>query len=176
MATFIENNSGSNTGWLYYKKYYDGSVVTKQAMQGVNNSICNTPLLDIPSAISNSKVLHFTTTYPGMVMGTGYTHEQKKGTSEELSKEAFKIGFFFDYTSGMPIIPGSSVKGLLRSAFPQRVVVPKKVPANQLEKENWIKELLEKMCGITGEVDIDELERDIFDGARKKPIKRIPDK
>ena len=51
-----------------------------------------------------------TTTYPGLVLGTGYTHET--GTEGEC-----KLGFYFDWTTGLPIIPGSSVKGVLRSAF-----------------------------------------------------------
>ncbi len=49
---------------------------------------------------------------PGMLLGTGYTHE-----TGQLGE--FKLGFFFDHTSGLPIVPGSSVKGKLRSAFPQ---------------------------------------------------------
>ncbi|MDZ7743476.1 MAG: RAMP superfamily CRISPR-associated protein [Bacteroidota bacterium] len=28
-----------------------------------------------------------------------------------------ELGFFFDHTTGLPMIPGSSVKGSLRSAF-----------------------------------------------------------
>jgi CRISPR-associated protein Cmr6 len=160
MATFIENNSGSNSGWLYYKRYYDLNAGT--TIQGLNQSVCNTVLLEIPALITDPK-FKFTeiTTYPGLVIGTGYSHN-KKGDDD-----AFKIGFFFDYSSGMPIIPGSSVKGLLRSVFPQRVVVPKKKTANQDEKEKWIKDILTKNCGVTGEINVDELEREIFDGARK---------
>lgn len=55
---------------------------------------------------------NFLTTYPGLIAGTGYTHET--GTKDE-----FKLGFFFDHTTGLPVIPGSSVKGVLRSIFPQ---------------------------------------------------------
>jgi CRISPR-associated protein Cmr6 len=51
------------------------------------------------------------TTYPGLLVGTGYNHDfPEQGVS--------KIGFFFDHTTGLPIIPGSSVKGLLRASFP----------------------------------------------------------
>jgi CRISPR-associated protein Cmr6 len=52
------------------------------------------------------------TTYPGLFLGSGYNHET--GNIGE-----FKLGFFFDHTSGLPTIPGSSVKGVLRSVFPQ---------------------------------------------------------
>lgn len=51
-----------------------------------------------------------TTTYPGLLLGSGYIHDTK-------AKGDFKIGFFFDHTSGQPIIPGSSVKGVCRSVF-----------------------------------------------------------
>ncbi|MDP3453136.1 MAG: type III-B CRISPR module RAMP protein Cmr6 [Bacteroidales bacterium] len=50
------------------------------------------------------------TIYPGLVCGIGYEHEI--GYTNE-----FKHGFSFDYTTGLPYIPGSSVKGTLRSAF-----------------------------------------------------------
>jgi len=58
-----------------------------------------------------------TTVYPGLLAGSGYAHET--GTKEE-----FKLGFFFDHTTGLPIIPGSSVKGVLRSVFPKCPVQP----------------------------------------------------
>lgn len=58
------------------------------------------------------------TTYPGLVSGTGYTHET--GNVGE-----FKIGFHFDHTAGLPMLPGHSVKGTLRAAFPQYRMEPK---------------------------------------------------
>jgi CRISPR-associated protein Cmr6 len=50
------------------------------------------------------------TIYPGLLCGSGYAHDTK-------AMGDFKIGFFFDHTSGQPIIPGSSVKGVCRSVF-----------------------------------------------------------
>lgn len=55
-----------------------------------------------------------TTKYPGLLVGSGYDHET------HTDKE-FKLGFSFDFTTGLPIIPGSSVKGVLRSAFRKKV-------------------------------------------------------
>lgn len=49
---------------------------------------------------------------PGLIMGGGYPHEV--GYPGE-----FKLGFHFDHTSGLPVLPGSSVKGTLRSLWPQ---------------------------------------------------------
>ncbi|HNR18086.1 MAG TPA: type III-B CRISPR module RAMP protein Cmr6 [Chitinophagaceae bacterium] len=54
----------------------------------------------------------FTTSYPGLLIGTGYMHQSD-------NEAEFKMGFYFDHTTGLPCIPGSSVKGVLRSMFPQ---------------------------------------------------------
>lgn len=48
--------------------------------------------------------------YPGLVTGIGINHETK-------NKGEFKLGMHFDWTHGMPVIYGSSVKGVLRSSF-----------------------------------------------------------
>jgi len=50
------------------------------------------------------------TTYPGLLLGSGYMHETK-ATGD------FKLGFYFDHTTGQPVLPGSSVKGVCRSLF-----------------------------------------------------------
>ena len=53
------------------------------------------------------------TAYPGVLIGTGNPHE--------ISMEnAIKCGFSFDYVTGLPYIPGSSIKGMLRSYFSKR--------------------------------------------------------
>lgn len=48
--------------------------------------------------------------YPGLITGIGLEHEAK--IEGEL-----KLGIHLDYTSGLPVIYGSSVKGILRNAF-----------------------------------------------------------
>jgi len=48
--------------------------------------------------------------YPGLVTGVGIDHEAK-------IEGEFKLGVHFDWTYGMPVIYGSSVKGVLRSAL-----------------------------------------------------------
>lgn len=52
------------------------------------------------------------TTYPGMLIGSGYPHDVH-------AEEGLKLGFYFDHATGMPIVPGSSVKGILKNAFDQ---------------------------------------------------------
>lgn len=56
------------------------------------------------------------TAYPGLLVGTGYAH----GVDSEIDT---KVGFSFDYVTGQPYIPGSSVKGLLRSYFKHEEVI-----------------------------------------------------
>ena len=51
------------------------------------------------------------TQYPGLMIGTGNEHSLKMDG-------AIKCGFSFDYTTGLPYIPGSSLKGALRACFP----------------------------------------------------------
>lgn len=48
--------------------------------------------------------------YPGLLTGAGIQHAA--GIDGE-----FKLGVHFDYTEGMPVVYGSSVKGVLRSLF-----------------------------------------------------------
>lgn len=48
--------------------------------------------------------------YPGLITGIGINH---KATIEG----EFKLGMHFDWTYGMPVIYGSSIKGVLRSYF-----------------------------------------------------------
>lgn len=52
------------------------------------------------------------TRYPGLLAGSGYPHPKAREDNND-----FQLGFFFDHTSGMPVIPGSSIKGVLRSPF-----------------------------------------------------------
>ena len=64
-----------------------------------------------------------------MVTGIGINHEAK-------IEGEFKLGVHFDYTWGMPVVYGSSVKGVLRSAFKDEYVDKKLVEsANNKWKE-----------------------------------------
>jgi CRISPR-associated protein Cmr6 len=50
------------------------------------------------------------TTYPGLLCGSGYTHDSN-------AKGDIKVGFYFDHTTGQPVIPGSSIKGVIKRVF-----------------------------------------------------------
>ena len=73
---------------------------------------------------------------PGLLIGSGLAH----GLPD--SEEDVKTGLQFDYTSGLPVIPGSSVKGVIRSAFP--TIKEDKEQSNEAdaEKLNYIKGLI----------------------------------
>ena len=91
----------------------------------------------IPSDVAAQTII-LKTTYPGLLAGSGYAH----GISDNNDA---KIGFTFDYVTGQPIIPGSSVKGIIRSAFNHPEIIREEL--NQMfEKE-----------------DIEALKKDIFE-------------
>ena len=120
-------------------------------------------------AATNS--FELTTTYPGLLCGVGYSH----GISSEAD---FKAGFYFDHTTGLPIVPGSSVKGVLRSAFPGYVGKEEdKKPSKEELKERYdffrwlvvqtnlkISDPELKLPSFENDEDIDDLEAFIFEG------------
>jgi CRISPR-associated protein Cmr6 len=59
------------------------------------------------------ETFELTTTYPGLLIGSGYTHPKLKSATDD-----YQLGFFFDHTTGLPLISGSSIKGRIRSVFP----------------------------------------------------------
>ena len=104
--------------------------------------------------IDNSLKITFSTTYPGLAIGLGYPHETN-------SKDDYKIGFLFDYTTGLPYIPGSSVKGAIRSMFP--------IDENDSSKIAFINSVLNKNLSYN---EIYEIEKSIF-GKSTKDFKSI---
>jgi len=135
--------SSANIGWLFYKDYFkdikyenlESSENEKKIKAKVANIISQTPEITNAIVLGNT---HFTatTTYPGLLLGSGNSHELPH------VKEQAILGFHFDYTSGLPVIQGSSLKGVLRSAF--------KHP-----------EYIEDLLGDTS-IDIKKLESEIF--------------
>ncbi len=116
-----------------------------------------------------------TTVYPGLLLGAGYSHpalyEIKKDNKNDVSD--FQLGFFFDHTTGLPVLPGSSVKGVLKSVF------PKKDFSYKSEKLEYIKSLtvnaLRNRNAVNQDVQlIDEINwNEIFFGSVKSKRKHI---
>lgn len=123
----------ANLSWQFYKGYYEGFPPNdwgklksdkpedkkriEQFFIRKNDVFLQSNILPVPKVPATQQPVALYTTYPGLLIGSGYAHGA--GAIGE-----FKIGFHLDHTTGMPVIPGSSVKGALRAVFPQ-FTVPK---------------------------------------------------
>ena len=68
-----------------------------------------------------NQILKFEVLYPGLITGIGLPHETGTDESEYTYNDEYKLGMHFDYTYGIPVIYGSSVKGVLHSYFQEYV-------------------------------------------------------
>lgn len=186
-----------NIGWLYYKDYlrkYGHPATLFQEVHLMTGElrkehfkkhfdIKNQVLLEQQFNATNSKQLALVspnprltmkTIYPGLTLGTGYSHE-----TGEMGE--FKLGFFFDHATGYPCIPASTVKGCIRAMFPQK---ERAKVADKVEKYNYLASVIREIPLFPSEtitynelsdyfdeelsekrIDfIDRLEREIFDG------------
>lgn len=59
--------------------------------------------------------------YPGLLVGLGNTHNSRRTSAEKDNEKTpeISLGITLDLVTGLPFLPGSSVKGVLRSAFVQ---------------------------------------------------------
>ena len=143
----MNQNTHYNLGWVFYREYFRETPPVSQGFYDeINGKLKRADLPEnIPEAPHESLSLCLKTIYPGLLIGSGYTHEV--GTEGE-----FKLGFYFDHTTGLPCIPGSSLKGVLRSAFEHIEFI-----------QALLKEPLDKSEGIElKEEEIKELELCIF--------------
>lgn len=90
------------------------------------------------------------TVYPGLLLGSGYSHEIGE------NKDEFQLGFFFDHTSGLPVIPASSIKGVLRYAC-------------EVNKGEYIKTVL-KDLGLETKVSLSYFEAIITEDKKGKKV------
>lgn len=128
---------------LYYKDYFTKVDFKKSLDSNLNEKAVLESNRLLTSAVSMSDIpgdelegyandeFKLQVRYPGLVTGIGIRHEASV-------KGEFKLGMHFDYTTGLPVIYGSSVKGVLRAYF---------------------KDIYEKEG-----VDVDALIADIFNG------------
>ena len=120
------NLQGTNLGYLFNRLLYTDETGLRENRGDANNNLIKNRLSQLykdsriqleraqallaPPEGLVTDTIELETQYPGLCVGLGYTH----GLSVN---DDIKNGFFFDHTSGLPIIPASSVKGKLRSAF-----------------------------------------------------------
>ena len=143
-----------NASWLFYKAYYQdfdfskskpedkrGKELEEGFFRNANERLLRVelPATAFDPLDGTGTVTELVTTYPGLLIGSGYQHETGR-----LGE--FKLGFFFDHSSGLPIIPGSSIKGMLRSCF---------------REPELIRHYLNNQS-----LDVKALEMDIFEGKR----------
>jgi CRISPR-associated protein Cmr6 len=93
------------------------------------------------------------TTYPGLLIGAG-------DSTSEVSVNKIKNRLFIDYTTGYPIIPGSSVKGVLRSVFPYKSKDKSKYAQYNSARIDFLIELFD-ICKI-------DLLKDVKDNSNKR--------
>lgn len=104
----------------YYKDYFDtldfgyllnnsdGPVVEIKRRNAALTAL--NLLQQIPQNPLVNNTIQLQISYPGLVTGIGINHEAK-------IEGEFKLGVHFDWTHGMPVVYGSSVKGVLRAWF-----------------------------------------------------------
>lgn len=119
-----------NLNLIYNKLYYNNNEKSQSITKTIFKNEQNYKKSEVATHTFIMK-----TGYPGLLIGTGNPHAI--GAKEN---DAFKVGFSFDYTTGQPYIPGSSVKGMLRSCFKNGVVgeilgINDKEKINMIEKE-----------------------------------------
>jgi CRISPR-associated protein Cmr6 len=138
--------SRANIGWLFYKEMYKKGNDDNHIQKTMNR------LLEVnghDESMSAKQSFTLDTIYPGLLIGSGYTH----GLSSDYDA---KIGFYFDHTTGLPLIQGSSVKGMLRSCF--GLAVKGQNDKYENEKHELINSLLKE------KVDVKALANEIFEG------------
>jgi len=180
----------ANAGWTFYKYYYQPDVSGEGMGRKINylaqnNNKANESIFQIRNKllteltvpanqevllIPNSQNFKLLTNYPGLLIGSGYNH----GTNK-LGE--IKLGFLFDHTTGLPYIPGSSVKGLLRSVFPgkdkERQLAAQQKNNSDLTKiyQSYYSDNLSYINSLLAELNINlteqqiiQLEYELFEG------------
>lgn len=130
-----------NYGKWYYRDYFDtlkldgdGNLMNTNKFNKETDKLKAISLHSIKEDSVFEFIPEFThfelkTSYPGLLCGIGYHHEINKSERNETNVANqdqqedegggafYQLGMYFDYTSGLPTIPGSSIKGVLKSAI-----------------------------------------------------------
>jgi len=142
---------------------------------------------DAGTATRPFKSIELQIAWPGMMMGLGYGHAAKTTIPSESNlklhphETEVKTGFYFDFTTGLPVLPGSTVKGILRSFFPGRIrgssTLKKAVTDRLIRILNVDLKLELKENKTTGDAkQIEILENAIFEGFEMKVDGKRPKK
>ena len=165
-----------NNQYLFNVKYYDGLYTGNNdaAVEDANKKLTgykfgSTAGIPDLTGIKTRYSFFMKTVYPGLLIGLGNPH------SSGMSPEEIKLGFSLDYTTGLPYIPGSTVKGVLRSVFkkPEIGKTTGKKDAeikrvNYNNRQAFLKELIASVCELPESsealksLDLSCLEEEIF--------------
>ncbi len=149
-------NKSSNLQYLFDVEYYKcllNEAESEAHMKECKNALINSELKKSSGSYEELNKLddivsfRLKTCAPGLLIGIGNAH----GTKGE--KEDIQMGMSMDYVTGYPYIPGSTVKGIIRSAFKK------------------FKEEISKWLGgkyESGEKDLKDLEKQLFEPVSKK--------
>lgn len=144
-----------NLNLLFYKEYYQklGTDEFKADVERLDEILINTRFEEkdyiLSQIVQEDCVFILKTTYPGLLIGAGNPHGAGDigGSDDDIN-----MGFSFDFVTGQPYIPGSSVKGVLRSHFK--------------DHPEAIREIISKLENIdVDEETLKKLELAIFDNA-----------
>lgn len=124
--------SSANIGYQFFHSVGIPGFVNEQVESAIS---VNTDVLEVLISADYS-VVNMRVQTPGLLIGSGLAHGLP-GSEEDV-----KTGLQFDYTSGLPVIPGSSVKGVIRSAFPTIKEDKEQSYEADAEKLNYIKSLI----------------------------------
>lgn len=92
--------------WKNIKTEDNASILKKRNERLTEKGL----LYKIAQPVDTKDTFQLEIIYPGLVTGIGINHEA-------TIEGEFKLGVHFDWTYGMPVIYGSSVKGVLRAWF-----------------------------------------------------------
>lgn len=186
-------NTTANIGWFFYKNLYRSykkfqyqkynnqnklvditeehqNKIIQQKIGSLlettftdNHLQTNQRVINSLSKLNNYEPFNLKTTYPGLLIGSGVSH----GVTSEVD---IKVGLQFDYTTGLPYIPGSSIKGVLRSVFPDPNL-------SEEDNESHKEYLCIKLKKITGKEwkkeEISSLRKKLFEEGENSSLRDI---
>lgn len=108
-----------NLSFMLNRAYYE--PLTHSNFNSCNKALCErrfqTSKEKVPFSGEGNYFL-LKTTYPGLLIGLGNPHRTgKEAQGNDAEGAEINLGFTLDFVTGLPVIPGSTVKGVLRSVF-----------------------------------------------------------
>jgi len=131
-----------NISWVFYVEYFQNlnysnlsSKDNEKLVKNITNKLKNKKIKRDIALIGDN----FTLKVDGMglIAGSGYPHNIAK------IKESLQLGLSFDYTTGYPIIPASSIKGVIshilndknKKDYKEYILKELKIDENRLKED-----------------------------------------